>query len=160
MISERSFTIQGKIVKVAPIAATSQGVQFGRILVQTDEIGQDGQQRTAHYGIEFWGKALENVYPKAQAGQTVKVQGNIQSTQKQTADGTRKFLNYSLRANYMAIDPQSAVVAAPQPVQPAPQYAPVPPEPQYIPPEPQGLYSQQAAPQSNPLVIDPDDLPF
>ena len=104
MISERSFTLQGKIIKVAPITATGTGIQFGVIYVQTEETGQDGQPKTATFGVECWGKALENVYPKAKEGEVVKIQGIIVSKTQQTRDGSRKFLTYSLRANFMIID--------------------------------------------------------
>jgi single-stranded DNA-binding protein len=138
MISERTFTIQGKVVKVKPIAATSSGVQFGVIGIQTEEVGQDGQSHTAHYAVECWGKSLENVYPKAKEGQIVKVQGTINSKAQQTRDGSRKFLSYTLKANYITVDPDSKVdeIIPEEPIAPA--------------------YEEP----SNPLMIDPDDLPF
>lgn len=103
MISERSFTLQGKIIKVAPITATTTGIQFGTFYVQTEEARQDGT-KTATFGLECWGNALENVYPKAKEGEVVKVQGTIISKAQQTRDGSRKFLTYALRPNYMIID--------------------------------------------------------
>lgn len=104
MISERSFTLQGKIIKVAPITATTTGIQFGTFYVQTEEAGQDGQTKTATFGLECWGKALENVYPKAKEGEVVKIQGTIVSKAQQTRDGSRKFLTYALRPNFMIVD--------------------------------------------------------
>ena len=110
MITERSFTIQGKIVKVMPIEKTTKGEDFGKFYVQTVTRNKNGNTSTAHYEIKCLGSNVEYVYKKAVAGYMCKVSGTLSSMESEYKGKT--YLNYSLLADRIVVEEAEEVPQA------------------------------------------------
>jgi hypothetical protein len=107
MISERSFTLQGQIVKILPIEKTTRGEDLGKFYVKTVSKGRNGNETNAFYEVGCLGEsAVKYVYQRAQQGAMCKVSGTLSS--RQNNYNGKKFLNYSLLADRIIVDEEQA----------------------------------------------------
>jgi hypothetical protein len=107
MISERSFTLQGRIINVSSVGKTEKGEDLQKFILETLDISGN----LSRFEVVCKGKSLPYITPKLKKGAVVKVTGNIWSSYKKATDRMgqeRVFFNYSLYADRVVADTDEA----------------------------------------------------